>query len=679
MKKKTLIALSILLVLTINLVIFFQVKKGSKDLNKTAAVNGALDLSAWNFINDGVARLDGEWEFYWNQFIYPGDFNESVKINQPNLIHVPTRWNKPSLGNSPYDSFGFATYRLTITINSTQKLKGFKIPEINTSYKMWVNGELLAENGIVGKDKATSRPQYLPLIKMFKPDSNRVELVIHVSNFHYAHGGIWKSILFGNESEILKLRKYGIMFEVFLIGALFAMGIYHAGLYMLYRKESAMLYFGIFCLMIVIRASLTGERLLLNLFPVLPWEWALKIELLPIFWGPVIFLLFLRALYPGEINRHVYHLILYSEIIGSLLFLLLKPIFFEQLFIFFQLLLAILCAYYFAIQISALRKKLYGASFMVTGFVVLFLTVINDILHSQFLIKTSFIVPFGMIFYLLFSFALQKKFVQAEKKLRSQRDQLKRAEKMTTLGTFILCVTHDINNPNTSIKITSQGLADLWKGVVPVLEEYKDEFGDFEIGGSTFMDLKTNVPGDFSRIIRNSERIHHIVNGLKTFINPSKDIIDKNISVNSIIKTSVNLFHNDTGKNISISIDRERHIPKIRAKFWDIVQVVINLIQNACDAVHKDGGRIRIRSFSNRLEKKVYIEVKDNGAGISEDKISNIYKEFYTTKRGTNSIGLGLFIASVIIKNHNGELNIHSDKEKGTTVSIIFNMIEETK
>ncbi len=675
MKKNILVTASVLLVLIINLLIYYQVKEKSKALYKTNAVDGILDLRLWNFNDNGAVKLDGEWEFYWNKFITPLEFN-TIKPKHLNTIQVPSRWNKQPVDKTSYDSFGFATYRLIIFINETQKLKGFKIPEINTAYKMWVNGSLLSENGVTGKDKTTSIPQYLPLIKLFKPDKNRIEVVIHVSNFQYTHGGIWKSIVFGNESEILKIRRNSIIFEVFLIGALFAMGIYHIGLYILYEKEHAMLYFGVFCLLIMTRACLTGERLLSGFLQNLPWEIALKIELLPVFWGPLIFILFLKVLYPGEIHRYIYRLILYSEIIGSFIFLLLTPILFEQFFIFFQLILSVICVYCFIILVSAFIKKLYGAKFMVTGYVVLFISVINDILYSQFIIDTTFITPFGLVFYILFAFALQKKFVQAEKELKLQRVKLKQAEKMTTLGTFILCVTHDINNPNTSIKITSQGLAILWKNLLPILEEYKEEFGDFDVAGRSYTDLKTNVYEDFSRITRNSERIHHIVNGLKAFVNQEKETIYKKISVNSVIKTSIKLFHNNTGKNISFITKLEKKIPDIKGKFWDLVQIIINLMQNACDATNIEGENVIIKTYSDKSNKKIYITIKDNGIGISKDKLSKIYTEFYTTKRDVGSIGLGLFIAATIIKNHNGEINITSEEGRGTHVKIVFNMID---
>jgi signal transduction histidine kinase len=676
MKKRAIIFISALMALVIGLFIYYRISKNSNDLIQPIAVEGYLDLTRFNFNDNRTARLDGDWEFYWNQFISPGEFQREEKPIQPNWIHVPTRWNKQPSGKKSYGSFGFATYRLILHIHSTEQIKAFKIPEINTAYKMWVNGRLLAESGITGKDKSTTVPRYLPLVRMFKPESNLVEVVIHVSNFHYAHGGIWKSIVFGNETDILNLRKNSLLIEMFLIGALLAMGLFHIGLYMLYRKEHAMLFFGLFCLIIMLRSCLTGERILLDYFRELPWIVAVRIEHLPVFFGPVIFLLFLKSLYPKEVSYRIFRLILYTEIVGSCIALFLSPIQYEYLFIIIQLILALVCIYCLVIMLSAFRKKLYGANFLLTGYVVLFLTVMNDILCSRFIINTTFVIPFGLAFYILFAFALQKKFVSAEKELRLQKDKLKHAEKMTTLGTFIACVTHDINNPNTSIKITSQELATLWKDLLPLLEEYKEEFGDFDVGGITFSDLKDNVYEDFSRITRNSDRIHHIVNGLKAFVNPGKEVIDKKISVNSAIRTSIKLFHNDTEKNIVFSVDLEKRIPCIKGKFWDIVQVIINLMQNACDAISSEEGTVHIKTFSDQMDKKVIVTLEDNGVGISKDQISKIYNEFYTTKRDTGGTGLGLFIASVIIKNHAGVFDITSTKGKGTRVRIIFNMAE---
>jgi signal transduction histidine kinase len=673
MKRK--LAIAIYALISISLVVFYYVRQYTNRHDMPFAVKGVLDLRTWDFKIQGVVTLDGEWEFYWNRFIPPGEFNQATSPQDPALIRIPVGWNRKSIGPSPYDSFGFATYRLTILLDSSQKIAALKIPEINTAYKMWVNGELVARSGAIGKDGATAVPRYMPTVTMFRPGTDRVEIVVQVSNFQYTHGGIWKSILLSTPSQILDIRKNSMVTEGFLIGALLAIGIYHIGLFIIHKKEFAMLYFGLFCLIIMVRTGLTGERLALGFFPGLPWEAALKIEMLPVYLGPLVFLLFLRMLYPGEINSKFYNITLYAELAGSFILCLLPPLHFESFFIFFQGVLAVICTYCFFVLIRALEKKLYGAEFLAIGYLVLFVTVINDILYSRFLINTGFTVPFGLVFYMLFAFGLQEKFARAQEELRVQRYQLEKADKMTTLGTFVLCVTHDINNPNSSIKITSQELAGMWQDLLPLLEEYREECGeDFTIGGRSYHDLKKNIPEDFARIIRNSERIHHIVNGLKTFMYPEMAKIKEKISINSAVETSVRLFHDNTGKNISFATDLEKNIPETKGRFWDIVQVITNLMQNARDAVNREEDTVLIKTFSDRPNGKVFVLVKDNGIGISEDNISKIQQKFFTKKRGSGNIGLGLFIASAIMKNHDGQLVISSQENKGTEVTIGFNI-----
>lgn len=672
MKRKFIIGLCTLIF--INLLIFYYVRQHANRHDMPIAINGVLDLRTWDFKTQGTVPLDGEWEFHWRQFIPPGKFDQAISSGNAALIRVPVGWNRKSIRTTPYDSLGFATYRLIVLLNSFQKTGALKIPEINTAYKMWVNGEPVAGSGSIGKDAATSVPRYMPTVAIFSPGAEQVEIVVQVSNFQYTHGGIWKSILLGSPSQILDIRKNSMVMEGFLIGALLTIGIYHIGLFIIHRKEFAMLYFGLFCLIIMVWKSLTGERLALDLLPGLSWEAALKIEMLPIYLGPLVFLLFLKMLYPEEINAKFYKITLYAELAGSLILCLLPPLYFESIFIFFQGVLAIICTYCFFVLIRALRKKLYGAEFLATGYLLLFVTVINDILYSRFIIDTGFTIPFGLVFYMLFAFGLQEKFARAQEELRVQRHQLEKANKMTTLGTFVLCVTHDISNPNSSIRITSQELAGLWQHLLPLLEEYREEYGDFTVGGRSYHDLKKNVPEDFARIIRNSERIHHIANGLKTFVNPEKIQIKDNISVNSAVETSVRLFYDNSGKNISFTTDLEKNIPKIKGRFWDIVQVITNLMQNACDAVNMEEDTILIRTFSDRPGEKIFVLIKDNGIGINEDNISKIREEFYTTKRDSGSIGLGLFIASVIMKNHNGQLMISSQENKGTEVTLGFNI-----
>ena len=128
MKTKLIIFISVILFIIINVLLYNHIKKAN-NREKPVVVDGIIDLSLWDFNKNGRVELDGNWEFYWNQFIYPSQFKEKKNSKKLNFIHVPCVWNKQPAGQKSYDSFGFATYRLIIKMNEKSSMKAFKIPE----------------------------------------------------------------------------------------------------------------------------------------------------------------------------------------------------------------------------------------------------------------------------------------------------------------------------------------------------------------------------------------------------------------------------------------------------------------------------------------------------------------------------------------------------------------------
>lgn len=316
-----------------------------------------------------------------------------------------------------------------------------------------------------------------------------------------------------------------------------------------------------------------------------------------------------------------------------------------------------------------------GAGFLLTGYIILFFTVINDVLYSQFLVQTHFIIPFGLLIFILFAFAMQTKMVRAQDIVSKQQKELKQAEKMATLGTLVSCVAHDINNPNNSVKMTSQVLADTWRCIMPILDEYAEENGDFSIGGRRYSDHRKAIMDDFNRITRNSERIQHIVNGLKTFSRKQDTELYTRIHINNVVETSLDLFYNERNTAGRFSIRLGRNIPYIRGSFWDLVQVIINLVQNACQARDGERNEVIVATRYDESNNKVIVRVKDYGVGMDKEVLDNIRKQFYTTRRESGGTGLGLFISSSIVKNHDGTLEIKSEPGRGTTVDISLDAV----
>ncbi len=756
--------------------------------------NGVLDLSGWNFQTDGPLKLDGEWEFYWKTFLRPVDFTEQNVLTRE-LIQVPGLWNKHPAIQGLEPGKGFATYRLKITNLAKTGLYAIKIPDINTSYELWIDNQLIASNGFVSDNPIQAIPQYLPKVAVFALENNHLNITVNVSNFQYSLGGVWKSLILGTESQISQKRENRKAFELFLVGTLLVMGIYHLGLYFLGKKEYAMLYFGLFCLLIMGRTLMTGERLFIEAFPGFNWQWALKMELIPVFWGPVIFLLFLQSLYPVEVNKRVLTVTLITEIVGSMTLFLLSPDSFEPIFVTFQVILILVSTYCFFVLMLAFKRNRIGADFLVAGYIVLFFSIINDVMYSQFIIESDYIVPFGLIFFVLFAFALQKKFVQAEialkiseeknkallkalpdsmfqldkkgvvidykssktsgvysfqqnidgkcledlfpkniaddfngllnrvivsgqnqvieqcftsngqtiyfeiravksdddkviaiirdvsekkhaeNKAEKHRRQLVQADKMVALGTLVAGVAHEINNPNNAILLTSQVLAENWNTLVPVLDEYVEENGDIDIGGRMYSEWREIMPDDFSRIIRNSERIKHIVSDLKTYSKKETGNLTENVDINEVVKSAVKVIKNKIDFYTSnFFIQYGENLPNVKGSFHQMEQVIINLTLNACQALDDSGKSVSIVTAYNDDFKKVTIHVCDQGIGMDQDTLKYICDPFFTTKKGTSGIGLGLSITARIVKEHNGILEFNSEPDQGTTVELSFDV-----
>ena len=99
--------------------------------------DGQVDLSQFNFEEKGPANLSGKWEFYWNRLLSPEDF---LTPQKPAWIH-PSSWHR----QGEYAVLGFATYRIKLKVPENQWGLSLYFPIINSSSKIWINGELASE------------------------------------------------------------------------------------------------------------------------------------------------------------------------------------------------------------------------------------------------------------------------------------------------------------------------------------------------------------------------------------------------------------------------------------------------------------------------------------------------------------------------------------------------------
>jgi len=262
---------------------------------------------------------------------------------------------------------------------------------------------------------------------------------------------------------------------------------------------------------------------------------------------------------------------------------------------------------------------------------------------------------------------------RAEEQARLHQEQLFQASKMVALGTLVSGVAHDINNPNNFIMLNTPLLKEAWEEAMPILEEYYEENGDFSIGGMNFTEMRESIPGLFAGITDGSQRIQHIVDDLRNFVRKSTPDMTEPINVNAVLKSSISLLSSLIGNSTNrFVVEYGKDLPKLTGSSHRLEQVLINLIQNACQALPDPDKGIVVSTSFDELQNNIVIRVEDEGAGIPSESLPYVTDTFFTTKYGSGGIGLGLSISSKIVEEHNGKMTFTSELEKGTKVEVVL-------
>ena len=164
--------------------------------NKINIEKGLLILEEDSLKDGSVLNLSGEWEFYWGQLLTVDSFLEGVPKNKIDA-HVPLVWNQYTLNNKHLPSFGFGTYRLHIKRANDGSELAIRMPTVSTAYKLYIDGELLSTNGKVSVDENDFIPEYAPEVVTFKPIADEFDIILQVSNYAYARGGMWYPLYMG--------------------------------------------------------------------------------------------------------------------------------------------------------------------------------------------------------------------------------------------------------------------------------------------------------------------------------------------------------------------------------------------------------------------------------------------------------------------------------------------------
>ncbi|PYU52505.1 MAG: hypothetical protein DMG48_04275 [Acidobacteria bacterium] len=229
--------------------------------------------------------------------------------------------------------------------------------------------------------------------------------------------------------------------------------------------------------------------------------------------------------------------------------------------------------------------------------------------------------------------------------LKRLEEQLIQAEKLAAMGQMLAGVAHELNNPLTAIL-----------GVTELLRERQGE------DDSTKRQLELTH--------RQARRAARIVQNLLEFSRPASPQ-KKPLDLSNLLERTLQLHeHSLRRNNVEVDFRLQPDLPSVIGDANQLIQVFLNLITNAEQAIRevRDTGRIQIRAGRNGNQ--LAITVQDDGVGIRPESLPRIFDPFYTTKRPGGGTGLGLSICMSIIREHGGNIEAETLPAGGSAFTI---------
>ena len=279
---------------------------------------------------------------------------------------------------------------------------------------------------------------------------------------------------------------------------------------------------------------------------------------------------------------------------------------------------------------------------------------------------------------------------QALDDLKSTQSQLVQSEKMASLGTLTAGIAHEINNPINFVSANVIPLRENINDITKLIAAYKSiDFSKLKSELKRLAVLEEELELDYmltetkqliDGIEEGAKRTHTIVEGLTSFsrgdmVKKSKSDVNRGIrSTISVLKSRLN--------NVKLITSLDKNLPLLSCQVGKINQVVLNLMNNALDALEeKNGSNKKVSELmveTKDLGHSVQIIISDNANGIEKELQRKIMEPFYTTKEVGKGTGLGLSISYSIIEDHGGAIEIDSEMGVGTKFIVTLPLVSYT-
>ncbi|WP_413667878.1 response regulator [Mucilaginibacter sp. Mucisp86] len=613
----------------------------SAQTNYVAAVHGVLDLRS-KPINDKI-ELTGNWLFYWNQLLKPGDTDV---IKDRLLVEFPFKWNGYTWRGKKLTAFGYGTYRLKVLLPQKHVALKLAMPDVYSAYRLYINSKLASSNGRV-TTSAKGFEAHWEYHAVDLPNSDTINITLQISNFIHSKGGISKPIFIGPADRIDLARHRAEGIDLMLTGCLMMGGLFFLGLYLLGSRDKAILLFALFSIVYSYRIIGTDNYVLHTLLPDINWYITARLEYTSLFLGIGLFGFYTLYLYPADVNSRIVNVINGISFSFAVMTLFSPAVIFTQLVNPFLVVMLFCLVYIPYVYSKAWRNNRPGSVYALMSAFALMSVFGISLFHYWALIPPLQLVSFlGYIaFFFLQSLVLAHRVSFVLKKAKAEAEQ-----GLKVKSEFLSTMSHEIRTPLNSVI----GMSHLLLRNEPRKDQIEH------------LDVMLFSANNLLAIVNDVLDYNKIEAGKITFEHIEMDLAAIARNVVGGLQTAAH------DKGITLRLDFDKKLQhKLLGDPTRLSQVISNLVHNAIKFTPSGevvlGMEVKEQTDTAAT---LMLFVKDTGIGIPRGKQKLIFERFTqadsSISRSFGGTGLGLAISKKILELQDSALQLISEEGVGS-------------
>ena len=367
--------------------------------------------------------LNGEWYFYHEQLLTAEDIEQRLAAGENGqLVSIPDSFENQVGMTNTYGTF--ATY---VSIPSTLVGESLSIhnPFQNSAYRLFVDDQLIASNGVVGVDAVSHQTEMAPRMNSFEVQKEQFLVVMQLSSFEHIRGGFNNPIYIGTTDAVTKRYNNELFLQVFLIGGIFAIGLFIGMFVLLKNTLREYFWFALFCFGVAVRGLFIVPFVYtLTVFD-LSWEWGTRLEYVTTIVTTMIYMILITKWYKGYYAKWI----IWAE--QAILFVLLvitlltPPVIFQDWFFKLYSFIVLFIFYIFYMSVRSLLDRNKASIGNMMGLIIVAIAVVNEYIAGQLNVYKLPLTLLGMaIFIFIQAFIFSMNYIKAVKETERLNKEL---------------------------------------------------------------------------------------------------------------------------------------------------------------------------------------------------------------------------------------------------------------